>query len=417
MRLLPSAIFLCLSLVAAGAFAQGPSADGEGASESRPELAAATADAIDQIRGDVLQVSLAPDLTVRRFLDNTGGADALERRLETAQQRGGTRWRGANICEVRMEISGADVADELRKVAAARPGKAGVPTPALEQGLWGLSQRTFSAVGRSTGPGAVAQVRQAELPAAWRNITEAERRGAMEAARANAVARVMESLRSVQLGNGTTIGDALGVAQVGEELRGWLSGRPTTRVEFDDDLVVRVTLAADPREFWPVIQSALIRNKLGAAPDNANAWQEAREAVVAGMASPIGRGTPLKPATTTNTLPQPPRGAVPPVRIPPEPPKWASDQINADGTGSGANRLKAARAAEAVALAQLRKQIEALPLGDTTVGQAAKADPRIGRAVDDAIRRAPTSRVNYGPGSADVRVSLDLALLWRDLSR
>jgi hypothetical protein len=136
------------------------------------------------------------------------------------------------------------------------------------------------------------------------------------------------------------------------------------------------------------------------------------------MASPTGRASPLKPPpTTTRLVPQPPRGAPQPVRIPPEPPKWASEQIDEDGTGSGANRLKAARAAEAVAITQLRKRIEALPLGDTTVGQAAKADPRIQRAVDDVIRRAPTSRVKYGPGDATVRVSLDLALLWRDLSR
>jgi hypothetical protein len=91
--------------------------------------------------------------------------------------------------------------------------------------------------------------------------------------------------------------------------------------------------------------------------------------------------------------------------------------MDADGSGSGANRLKAARAAEDVALGQLRKQIDALSLGDTTIGQAAKADPRIDRAVAGVVRRAPTSRVNYGAGSANVRVSLDLGLLWRELSR
>src|SRR5688572_20700134 len=212
MRVIPVAIFLCLSLVAAGVFAQIPTTDADAGPETRPELAAATADALDQIRGEALQVILAPDLSVRRFLDNTGGGEAFERRIETAQQRGGTRWRGTNICEVRMEISGADVADELRKIAAANPGKVGVPVRALEPGLASLSQQTFSAVGRSTGPGAVAQVRQADLPAAWRNITEAERRGAMEAARGNAVTRVMESLRPVDLGNGSTLGEALGVA-------------------------------------------------------------------------------------------------------------------------------------------------------------------------------------------------------------
>jgi len=69
-------------------------------------------------------------------------------------------------------------------------------------------------------------------------------------------------------------------------------------------------------------------------------------------------------------------------------------------------------------LGQLRKQIDALSLGDMTVGQAAKADARIERAVAGVVKRAPTSRVDYGAaGSANVRVSLDLGLLWRELSR
>ena len=110
-------------------------------------------------------------------------------------------------------------------------------------------------------------------------------------------------------------------------------------------------------------------------------------------------------------------GAPQPVRIPPEPPRWASEQIDADGRGSGVNRLKAARAAEGVALTELRKKIDALSLGDTTIGQAAKADPRIERAVAGVVHRAPTSRVQYGADSANVRVSLDLGLLWRELIR
>jgi hypothetical protein len=417
MRLVPLAIFLFLSLMAAGTSAQLPATEPDGTPESRPELAAATADSLDQIRGNALQVALTPELSVRRFLDNTGGADAFDRRIETAQQRGGTRWRGPDICEVRMEISGAEVADELRKIAAANPGKVGVPVRALEPGLRSLAQHTFSAVGRSTGPGAVAQVRQADLPAAWRNITEAERRAAIEGARSSAVTRVIESLKPVELGNGSTVGDALAVKQVNEELRAWLTGRPMTRVEFDDDLMVRVTLAVDPREFWPVIQSALIRNKLGPAPDNGKAWQQVRDAVIAGMASPVGRSSALKPPTTGRAVPQPPPGAPQPVRLPAEPPKWASEQMDADGKSSGANRLKAARAAEDVALGQLRKQIDALSLGELTIGQAAKADPRIERAVAGVVRRAPTSRVQYGDGNANVRVSLDLWLLWRELSR
>src|SRR5215204_7802614 len=122
MRSQPLAIFACLTLAAATSPAQearprgaaplpAPAQGSEEPSlEARPELAAATADAIEQIRSEVLSVSLTPDVTVRRFLDVTGGGEAVHRRVETAQQRGGTRWLGSDTCEGRVELAGGDVA-------------------------------------------------------------------------------------------------------------------------------------------------------------------------------------------------------------------------------------------------------------------------------------------------------------------
>ena len=76
--------------------------------------------------------------------------------------------------------------------------------------------------------------------------------------------------------------------------------------------------------------------------------------------------------------------------------------------------LKARGEAEAGALQQVRAKVDALPLaGGTTVGDAAKANPRLGRALDSAIRRKYTTKVNYLPkGVVRVDVSLDLEEVW-----
>ena len=182
MRLIPVAIFCCLSLLAAGAFAQLPTADADGTPRDTPGTGCGDGGRTRPDPRRRAPVALAPDLSVRRFLDNTGGGEAFVRRIETAQQRGGTRWRGANICEVRMEIAGARTGGRAEKDRRGQPRQGRRAVQSLERGLTSLSQQTFSAVGRSTGPGAVTQVRQADLPAAWRNITEAERRAAIEGA-------------------------------------------------------------------------------------------------------------------------------------------------------------------------------------------------------------------------------------------
>ncbi|QOV90029.1 hypothetical protein [Humisphaera borealis] len=102
-------------------------------------------------------------------------------------------------------------------------------------------------------------------------------------------------------------------------------------------------------------------------------------------------------------------------RVPKEAPEWVGRQMDADGRGAGSG-LKGARAAESVALSQLRRQIDELPLRDgLTIGQAAAKDPRLDRVVTEAMRRARVSRVIYGVDGAEVRVSFDLDHFWREL--
>jgi hypothetical protein len=118
----------------------------------------------------------------------------------------------------------------------------------------------------------------------------------------------------------------------------------------------------------------------------------------------VGRGTAV--AVTTSTAPN-----VRAFVLPAQPPPWAARQIDADGSASGAG-LKSARAAESIALSKLREQINALPIGQSTVGEAAKANPRIEQMIADLVRRSPTSKVEYQKGLVKVKVSLDLGLLW-----
>lgn len=117
-------------------------------------------------------------------------------------------------------------------------------------------------------------------------------------------------------------------------------------------------------------------------------------------------------------LPNPAAIAPVPARlVPVDPPDWAGRQMDADGRGDGGG-LKGARAAEAVAQAQLRQQLDTLALtSDTTLGQAVTKDGRLNLAVARAMRHARVSRVTYGVDVVEVRMSLDLAHLWRELVR
>ena len=91
--------------------------------------------------------------------------------------------------------------------------------------------------------------------------------------------------------------------------------------------------------------------------------------------------------------------------------------IQADGHATGgATQLLAARAAEVHAMEALRTQIEALQIPAGTVGEVAKSDPQVSAAIDRALQRAKLTKVDYlANGGANVRASLDLANVWREI--
>jgi len=74
--------------VTATSFAGSRPTEGRTAPETRrAQVEAATEDALDILRRDVLASSLAPDLTVRQFLYRTGGTDDLLRQIDNAEQQ------------------------------------------------------------------------------------------------------------------------------------------------------------------------------------------------------------------------------------------------------------------------------------------------------------------------------------------
>src|SRR5689334_7872201 len=156
--------------VTATSFAGSRPADGRTAPDARrAQVEAATEDAIDILRRDVLASSLAPDLTVSQFLNRTGGTDDLLRQIDNAEQRGGTRWRGDDACEVLLEIPGTQVADTLTKIASERSKSSGISFQSLKRGLADLRGRTFSALGVSVGADRLDRIRPDNPNGAWRN--------------------------------------------------------------------------------------------------------------------------------------------------------------------------------------------------------------------------------------------------------
>lgn len=134
--------------------------------------------------------------------------------------------------------------------------------------------------------------------------------------------------------------------------------------------------------------------------------------------SAVGVSTaPTKPKQSIGVVAQGPGATTQPVFLPFNPPKWANQSLQADGKAGSANtRLRAARAAEVDALANLRKQVDELEVAGTTVGEIAKNDRRLNMVIDRAIQRARLTKVDYlANGGANVRANLDLNDLWREI--
>jgi hypothetical protein len=331
--------------------------------------------------------------------------------LHSADQIGGTRWLDDQTCQVRLEVRGADVARALLELADKHPKAVPVSLAVLRERLKSWNDRTFPATGSSTAGAAVERLRPDDSQVAWRAVGDKDRCAAINAARRNAAERVLDSVRPIDFADGKKMADVLATPAINDAVGKWLGSRPITSIEFRDDLEVRLTLAAAPDELWSTLRAGLERQSDVPAPRSEAQWDQMRKQVEDRMAPPVGRAVAVAGQA----------GAAA-VAIPLEPPAWADDIADAEGSATAASspKLRTARAAEAVALEHLRGRINALPLtAKLTLGDAARQNPRIEAAVSRSLSRARLSKVDYDsptPGAVRVKMTLNLADVWRELA-
>jgi hypothetical protein len=431
MRLSPATILICLVglMSACGWDLAAPAGERRRATDEsrRTQIEAARADALAALRQDVLEARLGRDLTVAQFADRAGGRDRVLAVVRDAEQIGGTRWLDEHTCEVRLDLAGGKVSRTLAQLATDNPAGAGnLARPELDRGLKRLDAQQFSASGVSTT--SLESIRPPAGQPAWSGLSDRQVRRAVEAAHRDAADRLLESVRSVALSDSATVGDAVANPAVQKELRDWLLARPITSAEFREDREVRLAVYAPSDDFYEVLKSALDRQ--GDArlrlPGDAAVQQQVRTQISRRMEPAIGRavaaggtdGAAAAPPQARQMVPE----AVPPTSLLPRNlPNWIGDQLDAKGTAQGRwpDRLRTARQAETDALKRLRERVGELALsGQLKLGEAARRDPRIDRALDRALRHARAFKVDYGSdGTVNVLMSLDLQDVWGELEQ
>ena len=376
------------------------------------QVDAARSDALEALRREILSAQILPDATVQTLVDRAGGEGVLSTVLSKAQQLGGPRWIDDQTCQVTLAISGDDVAKALEQLTDSKPKALSAPPQVVKEKLKRWRRRTFEAVGTSIGWSAVDRLRPDPTQANWQMVSGEARKKAIIAAKQSAVQAVLDSLKPLVLEGTHTVGEALALPQVDDELRKWLAGRPITAVQFRDNLEIRLALSVAPQELWPQLKEALQRQKKVPTPDKTNDWIRLREQVLARMAPPVGASTAGATAAASTR---------PTIALPAQPPPWTNDAIDAEATASSAGAaLRTARAAQTAATRELRIKLDALLLSPgLTLGEAAKQDPRIEQAIDRSLQRAQIAKVDYDSpsrGSVRAKLSLNLEDVWRELN-
>ena len=377
------------------------------ADDRQAVIAAAAASAVTNLNADISAETIRPDLTVNAFLDRTDSHPRLLAILRQAQQIGGPRWIDSQTCQIRLDIPASTVRQELRQIAVDHPSATPITPDDLSRDLKSWDARVFSATGTSTG--SIGLIRPPAGSVVWQDVSPQEIRQDVSAARQDAANRIQQSIRSVSLAGGKTVGDALAIPAIGHAVNDWIVSQPITLAAFLDDRQVEVTLAVSAAGLEEKLRSVLMGRSDLPLPADDRAWGAVAEGISGQMAAPVGRGGVAAAAQATE-----PEGFA----LPDPPPEWIFRQLDASASATADTPLHAARAAELAATENLRQQIQQLPLGaGKTLHDLAAARPRMAAAVDRTLARsAHVYSVEYQPdGSASVRISLDLQDLWQML--
>lgn len=361
---------------------------------ARRTVDAALSDAADRLRQVVLDQRIEGDVTVADLVRKTDRAALLEETLNRARTIGGPRWLDDGAVEVRLEIPAEQVSRALLQMASTSRWRLPWSVDQLAVHLERWEGRTFAA----TGSAVAAAAAPAPPGGAWSGIDDETRRSAVDAATRDAVARALDQVRTLAAGDDAALAALLDEPAARSRIAGWIEAQPMTAVAYRDDLNVEVTLVAGTAEFGRML--ADLPGARDVDPDAAGAL--------------LGRAGPITGAASVSRAEPRPAGIEPLLESPP----WRDAQLEATGTVERARSpLHAAREAEALALAALRAQVEALPYGARLrVGDAVQAHPPARRAVERALLRARVFKVEYGPGAAaTVRVMLDGRALYQEL--
>lgn len=376
------------------------------------QIGAAISEALDSLHREIASIPFGKDFTAGALVERTNSQDQIDALCQKAEQIGGARWLDDQTVEVRMELSGDAVEAVLQTIAEQHTNLLPMPLHQVREELKrDVAHHIFAATGASTAGRAADRLRPDLAQTAWRNVSDADRRGAIDAARGNAIQRVMDSLREVEWDYGKKrLANVISTRAASTELGEWLASRPITRIEFRDDLEVRISLAASFRDLWPVLKGMVAQSPL--APKDAKEWEalhrQAERRVQPAVGAAVVRGAPAPVVT---------------IALPANPPAWSLESLAADAAARPVDnsKLKTARVAEAAAVQSLSSQINGLPLfRNLTVGAAASKDVHIAAAISRALEQARIARVEYdtpAPGAVRVQMTLDLQILWRELTR
>ncbi len=375
----------------------------------RAQISAATANAYVNLRKDVERNWLTPQLTVGEFVRRANGEDALRAAVKQAEQIGGPRWIDDQTCQIKVETSGTPLARAFPEIARNDPQHTVVPDE-VERRLANWDQRSFSATGTSIAANKVQEVRPIGSPA-WRGVDDASRVAAINAARENAVARVIDELKTIHLSEPVTVGDVLAKnPPVASRISELLRNRPVTAIHFRDDLQVQYALSVSRRElvetFLDAAKKAGVELPPDATPEKLHPQFRQEITSTTGVATAKSGD-----AVAMNAAPS---------LIPAQPPRWVFDQIDADGTANfRSTLLHTKQDAEDAAMSVIRVRLLSQHLTENvTVGDAVERDPTVRHAVDRALSRAQVYKVDYDPsGSVSVKMMLDPRELWSELSR
>ena len=404
-----------LALAGAGAgvvFAAGPT--------SQPQIQAALDAAVAKLLANISAENLSPEMTVGEFLHRTGSRDIL---IKTLQQRpelvAGPRWTDAQTCQVKLQISGQRVLATLKQIAADNPRSTPLTPEALDRAAAAFRGHDFEAVGTSTTGLPMGELRPSPDNKAWKNVSDADRAEAVAAARRDALAHVLDSLRPVHLGSSATsptVGEVLKKPAIFEGITQWFAQQPVTQAQFGREMQVELVLAVTPEQMLAALRAQIAADAgdlkdldLPNAGDEA-AWSRIGQDFSRHFAAPMGRGT-----IPTDISPPSPS-------LPAAAPAWAETHAQASGTAAmTGSKLRSALSAETIARRKLREEIDALPLSQRqTIAQAATQDARLRRVLDRIVadeKKAKITQTEYDEahGKVTVHVSLELRELWDEL--